>query len=362
MVEAGSGPRHEVREAELRPGARVVVRHRLPDGSASDALGELVSATAAELEVATRRGPVRIARADVLAAKAVPPPPQRRGAAHRAVGAADLERVMAAHWRAAEAEPLGEWLLRASGGFTNRANSCLAVGSAGADLPAALERVRGFYAARALPAVVAVPHPVPVEQVPDDAGGDVAGDAPDDPVGAAARVRGAVPGLDAELAAAGWGLRTPTLVLTAATRRLAAAPREPLPAGLVLDLAAEPDAGWLEAYRYRGQPLPAGARGLLLSADAQVFASVRAAGGRTVAVARGSWSPGWAGVMAVEVDPAHRRRGLGRALLAALADWAHERGAASTFLQVAADNGPAVRLYAAAGLTVHHGYRYRTAP
>ncbi|WP_345713510.1 GNAT family N-acetyltransferase, cg3035/Rv0428c family, partial [Kineococcus glutinatus] len=271
-----AGARLEVREEELRPGVRVVVRHRLPDGSATDALGELRSVDAEALEVLTRRGPVRVARADVLAAKAVPPAPRRPEPPHRAVGVEDLQRLMGAHWRAEVARPLGDWLLRASGGFTSRANSCLAVGSPGLALPAALERVRAFAAEHGVEAVVTVPTPA-------GAGGEV-------PEPASA--------LDAELAGAGWALRTPSLVLTAATRRL---PREvELPAGLVLDVRAEPDAAWLDAYRYRGRPLVPAARRLLVSADAQVFASVRD-GGRELVVARGSASPGWAGLTAVQV-------------------------------------------------------------
>jgi N-acetylglutamate synthase len=61
----------------LVPGTRVVVRHRLPSGSATDALGELTDNDDTGLVVLTRRGPVRIAHADVIAAKPVSPPPER---------------------------------------------------------------------------------------------------------------------------------------------------------------------------------------------------------------------------------------------------------------------------------------------
>jgi hypothetical protein len=42
-----------------------------------------------------------------------------------------LERRALPGWLALH-EPLGEWTLRAAGGFTGRANSCLAVGDPGA--------------------------------------------------------------------------------------------------------------------------------------------------------------------------------------------------------------------------------------
>ena len=87
----GARARLVLREDELVVGHRVVIRHRLPDGSASDALGELLAADEGGLVVATRRGSVTVRRGDVLAAKAVPPPPPRRGAPHRTVSLRDLE-------------------------------------------------------------------------------------------------------------------------------------------------------------------------------------------------------------------------------------------------------------------------------
>ena len=59
-------------------GARVVVRYRLPDGRATDALGILLSADADELVVDGKRGTETIAVADIIAAKEVPPAPVRR--------------------------------------------------------------------------------------------------------------------------------------------------------------------------------------------------------------------------------------------------------------------------------------------
>ncbi|RKT31536.1 hypothetical protein DEU34_2606 [Microbacterium sp. AG1240] len=60
------------------PGARVVVRYLLPTGQATDALGELLSADAETVVVDGKRGVERIAVADIIAAKPVPPPPAPR--------------------------------------------------------------------------------------------------------------------------------------------------------------------------------------------------------------------------------------------------------------------------------------------
>ncbi|GAA3212178.1 hypothetical protein GCM10017690_24120 [Microbacterium terregens] len=59
-------------------GARVVVRSLLEDGRATDALGYLRSRDAEHIVVETRRGLESVALADVIAAKAVPPPPVAR--------------------------------------------------------------------------------------------------------------------------------------------------------------------------------------------------------------------------------------------------------------------------------------------
>ncbi|AZS44034.1 putative acetyltransferase [Microbacterium oleivorans] len=60
------------------PGTRVVVRYLLPDGRATDALGELMSAESDVVVVDGKRGMERIPRGAIIAAKAVPPPPEPR--------------------------------------------------------------------------------------------------------------------------------------------------------------------------------------------------------------------------------------------------------------------------------------------
>ncbi|WP_062295895.1 putative acetyltransferase [Demequina maris] len=55
------------------PGQRVVVRYVLPTGQATDALGDLVSVTAEEVVVETKRGTARIVGDTIIAAKEVLP-------------------------------------------------------------------------------------------------------------------------------------------------------------------------------------------------------------------------------------------------------------------------------------------------
>ena len=140
----------EVRpDRDPRVGSRVVVRHRLerPDpltgATLTDAVGELVADDDGILVVRTRRGDVRVPRAEVTALKEIPPSPSRRGKPHRALSVEDLQRVMVGAWPAMETARLGDWVLRASRGFTQRANSVMTAGSPGIPVPAALDAVEG---------------------------------------------------------------------------------------------------------------------------------------------------------------------------------------------------------------------------
>ena len=62
----------------LEPGMRVVIRYRLDDGRATDALGVLLSLTPTHAVVDTKRGAESIELVRVIAAKEVPPPPRPR--------------------------------------------------------------------------------------------------------------------------------------------------------------------------------------------------------------------------------------------------------------------------------------------
>jgi N-acetylglutamate synthase len=241
-------------------------------------------------------------------------------------GVDDLERLAARTWRGLEEQPYGDWLLRAGGGFTGRANSVLVVGEPPAPLDEAVAEVTRWYAARDLP---------PRAQVPS-------------PGGARA---------DAAFDAAGWDRWEDNHVLVAPLAEWS----DP---AVPVDLAAAPDDAWLRGYRYRGTPLPPVAREILVRADQPVFASVRSSSAPAplAAVARGVLEAGWLVVTAVTVDDAHRRRGLATAVMAALGAWARERGGHSCVLQVASSNGAALAFYERLGFTEHHRYHYRLGP
>jgi ribosomal protein S18 acetylase RimI-like enzyme len=245
------------------------------------------------------------------------------GQSRSPLGVVDLELLAARGWRGLEEDRLGDWLLRAGGGFTGRANSVLVVGDPGMPLPDAVDAVTRWYAERGLP---------PCAQL------------------AGVQSRAA----DAAFAAAGWEQASAALVLTAPIGT-------PPPVDVPVDLSPKPDDAWLSGYRYRGAELPPVAAEVLTNAEDVVFASVRLepAPAPLAAVARGVLTDGWLGVTAVTVAEEHRRRGLATAVMAALQGWAAERGAHSVYLQVAADNTPARALYRRAGFIEHHRYHYR---
>jgi ribosomal protein S18 acetylase RimI-like enzyme len=70
----------------------------------------------------------------------------------------------------------------------------------------------------------------------------------------------------------------------------------------------------------------------------------------------------WAGITDVWVSPDHRREGLGSVVMAALLEWAAERGAGTAYLQVRGDNPGGLALYGRLGFRTHHTYRYLAAP
>jgi GNAT superfamily N-acetyltransferase len=309
-------------------GRRIVVRYRRSDGvlpPLSDVVGELVSLTPTTAIVAGRGGPVIVDRAAIEAVRVVAP--------HRRE-ILELERIARRGWRAAEVAELDGWQLHADLGWTGRANSVLPLATPRRPLPELLAAAGRFYAERGLPLQIQLPLPA----------------------------RGL---LDAELAGRCWTLERPTLMLTAPIDgRPEPTGADQPPPHQVTDrvlLEPRPSQSWLDAYHYRGGPLPEHAVRLLTRHDQVRFASV-SRGGSVVGIARGTVDEGWLGVTAVEVAPEHRRSGVAGALMTALTGWARSLGASNCYLQVDAGNADALAFYQRRGFIGHHRYHYRIAP
>jgi GNAT superfamily N-acetyltransferase len=314
-------------------GTRVVVRVRIrgqrgPSGGPAmrDILGILTDWGPAEMSVRRENGVVETVRHDdVVTGKPVPP----RASVRQRVPAADLARIAARGWQPADVEQVGDWLLRAAGGFTGRANSALVLGDPGRPVEDALHAVRSFYAGRALPVMAQV----------------VVG-SPDDEM----------------LSGRGWVRARPTepdTLVQVASVAMARRHRPSMTLSEAVDIDPEPSERWIERYG-RTDGVDAGiVRQVLRSGGEVAFARV---GPDATAIGRGVVTDDWVGISAVEVRPERRREGLGSAVVAALLEWAASLGARSAYLQTLPDNSAALGLYEPFGFVGHHSYRYLRPP
>ncbi|WP_348532793.1 GNAT family N-acetyltransferase [Kitasatospora sp. MAP5-34] len=272
------------------------------------------------------REPVSFPENLLVAGKTVPLFPARRGPAPTAAPV-ELQRLAARCWPAVEQQRLGDWTLRASAGFTQRANSAQALGDPGLPLPEALAAVRAWYAARGLPTLVEV----------------------------------TTPGSPAEL-----DLLTPRQSPTD-VRTGPLAPLVKLGSGyrsVRLARTAGPD--WLSHYRRSAGSSPEAeeaARKVLHGGASVWFATVPAPDGAApLAIGRCAVDGPWAYFSAIETAPDARRTGLATTVMAVLAARAAEEGATGGCLQVEAENTAAAALYDRLGFTTSHTYHYARLP
>lgn len=311
-------------------GARVVVRHRVGEREGrplyTDAVGELAAEGADAVVVRTRRGPVRVERSAVVAVRAVPPPRPRRAPLAAVVR---LEGLCADAWPALVERRLGEWRLRAAGGYTGRANAALAIGDPGLPIPAALEEVRRFAREHGVPPRVHVPVDSP---------------------------------WDRAVATEGWGLDVghargaEVSVLVAPVPEAAPEP----PDGARIELPDRPAADWWR-LAVGGPPTPAQER-VLAGAANTAFGALRDRDGALLGQVRATVVDDHVHISVLEVVPAARRRGHATALLTTAGAWGRERGARWAVLQVALENDGARALYDRLGYVEHHRYRYLVPP
>ncbi|GAA4697685.1 GNAT family N-acetyltransferase [Nocardioides conyzicola] len=226
------------------------------------------------------------------------PVPPRPSPRHR-VTPLDAQRRALALWPDLATEPLGDWTLRHSPTSTaRRANSVLAVGPSGVD--GDYHRVVDFYATRTGRPIAAV--------LPDSAE-------------------------DALFRSHGWVL-------------------ESHDADTLFQIASVAQAARVVSRLAPPAPPPP-----VTYDEAGDVVTVRL-GDRASGVA--AYGEDWVGFRSIEVAPAHRRQGLGVAVMAALLEWGAEQGASTAYLQVLGDNVAALGLYERLGFVTHHAYRYLT--
>jgi N-acetylglutamate synthase len=308
------------------PDERWVVRYWLPGGDATDVIGWIEALEAATVRLGTVDSASQvIERSMIIAARRAPA--AAGGLDPRRIPAHDVQRHTVEAWLAWH-EALGEWTLRAGGGFTRRANSCHAVGNPGMSSQQAADRIIAFSSDRGIPALAQV-----IEDSPEE---------------------------DA-LLDLGW-IRTsqPTVVLVSRLADfLANSSADPQ---VQIRESLQPD--WEDAYQ-QSRPNsadPAIVRLILEGRPPRAFAAV--AGQRPddhaelVAIARGHRSTDWLGLSSIWTRPDHRQRGLATAMMAKLGHWAARQGARYAYVQVATVNEPAIAAYTRLGFVPHHRYLY----
>lgn len=325
-------------------GSRVVVRRVLPGltgpsgGPAmTDVLGVMESWDATTTSVRTEDGSlVVIRRAEIVSGKPVPPRPSPR----LRVSVADAEHRALGSWPPLEVERLGDWVLRASHGFSARANSALLVGHPDRPWTDALAAVAAFYRDRALPGWVQAME------------------------GSAELTR---------LEGAGWHPARPGELGTAF--HLAGVAQALRRAGELVRSSGEPAVQWHRSpccsdtwlvgddrarahHAAAVQVLEGPDRVVFVSGPAPSSASLPAAKGRAALPADGDW----VGLTDIWVAPDQRRRGLAVQVVRELLEWGAEQGATTAYLQVRQDNAAALALYQRLGFTRHHSYCYLQPP
>lgn len=245
------------------------------------------------------------------------------------LGAIDRLQVIAAQcWGYAELSYLDGWEMRAADGFTLRANSVWPVGRLDRSLEQAIAAMSAWYAERGLLARVQC----------------IAGSELD----FALTARGHTP-------TDGGALRQTADVLEALSLLV--------PPDAKVSLAGTPDDTWMSLYRTGG--LPPVAPQVLGSGDRYCYSTIHDPDdGSPLAVGRAVLVPDedrplWVGLAAIETAPAARRRGLAKAVMRAMLEWAAERGARQAVLEVTPGNDAALSLYRSIGFRTRHMHHCR---
>jgi ribosomal protein S18 acetylase RimI-like enzyme len=238
----------------------------------------------------------------------------------------DFDRLVAQAWPAPHCDEIGGWRLRYAGGVTKRANSVLPLDDPG-DLAAAIECAERFYAARDAPTVFSIG-------------------------------TGAYPGLDGVLAARGYAIVDPTLIMVADIPGTGLFSDRDHDETVIEDSPSSPwlDLWWSVDGRYTDRSHDR------LDAARQILTGVAASYlllPPRLAVGRGVLQGDWYGIYCMAVAPHVRRRGLGGTVLRALLDHGRKQGARRAYLAVVERNTAARALYERHGFRVTCRYHYR---
>ncbi|MDP9934280.1 GNAT family N-acetyltransferase [Paenarthrobacter nicotinovorans] len=244
-----------------------------------------------------------------------------------------LEELMDKAWPALEREEAGQWVLRASEGVTQRANSVWprVPAQAGPEgIAHSVQSAAQWYRSRRLPLIFQVF---------------------DDPRSAE---------LNAVLDGQRFTRQSETRIMV---RDAADVPGKVPTAGV--EVSEEPSQEWLNLWWSvdgRGGEAELSVARRILTACPSLYALVRDDDGVPAAVGRLALVNGWGGIYSMATSAAHRRRGHGTQVVEALLQAGRERNLGGFWLLVTAANHAARGLYGRVGFTDYGGYLYRQAP
>ncbi len=285
-----------------------------PDGGYRDILGTLESPTT----IRKRDGSIVSFDPNQIALwRKIPPRIERAGkGSPLSLRINEIERAASATWPAAEQVPLGDWLLRATGKFTMRANSVLALGEPHIEIDEAINKVVAFYQERNLIPTFHITLPIQVE-------------------------------LDSLLESKGWAEKIIVHVMVAdiVIGELAHTVMG------AWELSSEPSDEWIHLQKDEG------VREIMESYPA-IYAGLRV-GDELVAAGRAAVFEKWTVLTRLFVRPDFRGQGLSKDLVTLLLNESMKEGATKALLQVDSKNATAIALYKKMGFTLHHAFKYR---
>ncbi len=303
-------------------GARLTIALRDPRGNTQELLGVLKS----ERTIQKRDGSLTIFDPDSITHWRVVAEVNAKAGfgAPLSMRIRELESAAAITWPANITDECGKWLLRASKDNPLLQNSALPTGARpfgepGMEIEEALNRVDEFYRANELPAAITVPLPAYTQ-------------------------------LDEYLETQGWNVAAEYNCMVIDTSDL-----QPLKQHqqFTLKTSQEPTTEWLAIHgqQFADDLLQYPANYLSILID-----------GQSVASGRISFNGGWGVITHLFVTSEHRRQGIGRLIMYALADTAREQGCNRLTLQVDSNNSPALALCESLGFRLHHRDRCRVLP
>lgn len=299
-------------------GQRLTLRLRLPEGGFRDIVGTLES----ERSIRKRDGSlVHFQPREVAVWREIVAVPDRAGrGAPLSLRIQEIELAASRTWPAKEEIQLGDWILRASGKFTKRANSVLAIGSPGSDIDMAIKEVIEFYTSRNLPPIFHIALPTYFE------------------LGNHLRNQGWISDISVNVMVADIvdviGLWDSKGAESEYVRELVDAPGEEW-------ISLQNDQGVLE----------------IMNRFPARYGSLRLTG-VLVAVGRASNFGKWTVLTRLFVHPDYRGRGIGREFITFILQDALQLGATKVALQVDGKNVGAIALYEKMGFRLHHTYEY----